>query len=265
MNRAMKSVTMSRMISRPTTLEFIAEIFDDFIEFHGDRLFKDDKSIVGGIATLDGKPVTVVGVQKGHTIEDNLARNFGSPHPEGYRKALRLMKQAEKFNRPVITFVNTSGAYCGIGAEERGQGDAIARNLIEMADLKVPIICIFIGEGGSGGALALAVADEVWMLENGMYAVLSPEGFASILWRNPSRVEEAAELMKITAQDLIQNKVIDKIIPEPEDGLHNNLKYSTDIIKTELINKLEVLSNKNIEDLLSERYNRFRQFGEYSE
>ena len=265
MNRSMKSVTMSRMISRPTTLEFIDEIFDDFIEFHGDRLFKDDKSIVGGIATLDGKPVTVVGVQKGHTIEDNLVRNFGSPHPEGYRKALRLMKQAEKFNRPVITFVNTSGAYCGIGAEERGQGEAIARNLIEMADLKVPIICIFIGEGGSGGALALAVADEVWMLENGMYAVLSPEGFASILWRNPSRVEEAAELMKITAQDLIQNKVIDKIIPEPEDGLHNNLKYSTDIIKTELINKLEVLSNKNIEDLLSERYNRFRQFGEYSE
>ena len=175
------------------------------------------------------------------------------------------MKQAEKFNRPVITFVNTSGAYCGIGAEERGQGEAIARNLIEMADLKVPIICIFIGEGGSGGALALAVADEVWMLENGMYAVLSPEGFASILWRDPTRVEEAAELMKITAEDLIKNNVIDKIIPEPEEGLHNNLKYTTDILKKELIDKIKVLSEKNVDTLLAERYNRFRQFGEYSE
>ncbi len=265
MNRAMKSVNMSRMISRPTTLEFIDEIFDDFIEFHGDRLFKDDKAIVGGIATLDGKPVTIVGVQKGHTIEENLERNFGSPNPEGYRKALRLMKQAEKFNRPVITFVNTSGAYCGIGAEERGQGEAIARNLIEMADLKVPIICIFIGEGGSGGALALAVADQIFMLENGMYAVLSPEGFASILWRDPSRVEEAAELMKITAEDLLNNKVIDKIIPEPEEGLHNNLKFTTDILKTELIKELKTLSAKTKDELLSERYKRFRQFGEFSE
>ena len=265
MNRAMKSVNISRMISRPTTLEFVEQIFDDFIEFHGDRLFKDDKSIVGGIATIDNKPVTIIGVQKGHTIEDNLSRNFGSPHPEGYRKALRLMKQAEKFKRPVITFVNTSGAYCGIGAEERGQGEAIARNLIEMANLKTPIICIFIGEGGSGGALALALADRVWMLENGMYAVLSPEGFASILWRDPSRVDEAAELMKITAKDLIQNKVIDKIIPEPEEGLHNNLNYSTKIIKEELINELNLLSNKSVSELLLERYNRFRQFGEFNE
>lgn len=265
MSNAMKSVTMSRMISRPTSFEFINNIFDDFIEFHGDRFFMDDTSIIGGIAFLEDKPVTVLGVQKGHTIEENIKRNFGCPNPEGYRKMLRLMKQAEKFHRPVITFVNTSGAYCGIGAEERGQGEAIARNLISMSSLKTPIISIFIGEGGSGGALAFAVADKVWMLDNGMYAVLSPEGFASILWRDPSKIEEAAELMKLTAKDLIKNKVIDKIIPEPEDGLHNNLKFTTDIIKKELIIEIENLSKKHIDELLNERYNRFRQYGEFEE
>lgn len=265
MNKAMRSVNISRMIARPTTQEFIDAIFDDFIELHGDRYFWDDKSIVGGIATLNGKAVTVLGVQKGHTIDENIKRNFGSPNPEGYRKTLRLMKQAEKFKRPVITFVNTSGAYCGIGAEERGQGEAIARNLIEMAGLKTPIICIFIGEGGSGGALAFAVADEVWMLENGMYAVLSPEGFASILWRDPTRVEEAAELMKVNAEELIKNHVIDKIIPEPEEGLHNNLAFSADIIKDSLIQKLAELSSIDVSDLTDRRYSRFRNFGEFSE
>ena len=265
MNQAMKSITMSRMIARPTTLEFIEAVFEDFIEFHGDRHFMDDKSIVGGIASLSGTPVTVIGVQKGHTIEENISRNFGCPNPEGYRKMLRLMKQAEKFHRPIITFVNTSGAYAGVGAEERGQGEAIARNLVEMSALKVPIISIFIGEGGSGGALALAVADKVWMLENGMYAVLSPEGFASILWRDPSRVEEAAELMKLTAQDLLQNKVIEKIIPEPEEGLHNNLDYTADILKKELKKELAYLSEKSTEVLLKERYYRFRQYGEFKE
>lgn len=265
MNKAMKSVSISRMIARPTSLEFIDAIFDDFIEFHGDRYFMDDKSIVGGIASLDEKPVTVIGVQKGHTIEENIARNFGSPNPEGYRKMLRLMKQAEKFHRPVITFINTSGAYCGIGAEERGQGEAIARSLFELSALKTPIISIFIGEGGSGGALALAVADRVWMLENGMYAVLSPEGFASILWRDPARAEEAAELMKLTADDLLQNKVIEKIIPEPKEGLHNNLTFTTDILKKELKKELAHLCGKGVEALLAERYNRFRQYGEFKE
>lgn len=265
MNKAAKSVKYSRKVSRPTSLEFIAEIFDDFIEFHGDRHFADDKSIVGGVALLDGRPVTVIGIQKGHTIEENIERSFGSPNPEGYRKALRLMKQAEKFHRPVITLVNTSGAYCGIGAEERGQGEAIARCLFEMSGLKTPIISIFIGEGGSGGALAMAMADRVWMLENGMYAVLSPEGFASILWRDPARADEAAELMKLTAEDLLKNKVIEKIIPESEEGIHNDLKFTTSVMKQCLIEELTLLSNMDVSQMLSERYQRFRQYGEFEE
>ena len=183
---------------RLTALDFAQGIFDDFIELHGDRNFRDDGAVIGGIGRLNGQAVTVVGIQKGKNLQDNLNRNFGQPHPEGYRKALRLMKQAEKFGRPVVTFINTAGAYPGVGAEERGQGEAIARNLMEMSDLKVPIIAIIIGEGGSGGALALAVADKVWMLENTIYSILSPEGFATILWKDGSRSEEAAELMKIT-------------------------------------------------------------------
>ena len=184
---------------RLTALDFAQGIFDDFIELHGDRNFRDDGAVIGGIGRLNGQAVTVVGIQKGKNLQDNLNRNFGQPHPEGYRKALRLMKQAEKFGRPVVTFINTAGAYPGVGAEERGQGEAIARNLMEMSDLKVPIIAIIIGEGGSGGALALAVADKVWMLENTIYSILSPEGFATILWKDGSRSEEAAELMKITS------------------------------------------------------------------
>ena len=188
---------------RLTALDFAQGIFDDFIELHGDRNFRDDGAIIGGIGRLNGQAVTVVGIQKGRNLQDNLNRNFGQPHPEGYRKALRLMKQAEKFGRPVVTFINTAGAYPGVGAEERGQGEAIARNLMEMSDLKVPIIAIIIGEGGSGGALALAVADKVWMLENTIYSILSPEGFATILWKDGSRSEEAAELMKITSGELL--------------------------------------------------------------
>ena len=182
---------------RLTALDFAKEIFDDFIELHGDRNFRDDGAVIGGIGRLNGQAVTVVGIQKGKNLQDNLNRNFGQPHPEGYRKALRLMKQAEKFGRPVVTFINTAGAYPGVGAEERGQGEAIARNLMEMSDLKVPIIAIIIGEGGSGGALALAVADKVWMLENTIYSILSPEGFATILWKDGSRSEEAAELIRL--------------------------------------------------------------------
>lgn len=265
MGKAMKSVEIARKIARPTTREFIDELFDDFIELHGDRYFMDDGAIVGGIATFFGKAVTVIGVQKGHTLDENMACNFGQPNPEGYRKALRLMRQAEKFHRPVITLVNTSGAYPGLGAEERGQGEAIARNLYEMSGIKTPIISIFIGEGGSGGALALAVADRVWMLEHGMYAVLSPEGFASILWRDSSRVEEAADLMKLTAKDLLLNGVIEKMIPEPEEGLENNLTYTTDLMKEELQEELEVLASMDTETLLKERYERFRKFGEFKE
>ncbi len=265
MNKAAEVLAASRKITRPTTLELIAAIFDDFIELHGDRHFADDGAIVGGIATLNGNPVTVVGVQKGHTTEENIRRNFGSPNPEGYRKQMRLMKQAEKFHRPVITFINTSGAYCGIGAEERGQGEAIARCLFETAGLKTPVISIFIGEGGSGGALALACGDKVWMLQNGMYAVLSPEGFASILWRSPARAAEAAELMKITAPDLLKNGVIEKIIPEPKEGLDHNLAYTASILKEELVKELHTLCQMDIEELLQKRYERFRKFGEFSE
>ena len=198
---------------RLTALDFAQGIFDDFIELHGDRNFRDDGAVIGGIGRLNGQAVTVVGIQKGRNLQDNLNRNFGQPHPEGYRKALRLMKQAEKFGRPVVTFINTAGAYPGVGAEERGQGEAIARNLMEMSDLKVPIIAIIIGEGGSGGALALAVADKVWMLENTIYSILSPEGFATILWKDGSRSEEAAELMKITSGELLNMGIVDKVIP----------------------------------------------------
>ena len=261
MSNAMNSVAIARMIERPNTRQFIKAIFDDFMEFHGDRYYADDGAIVGGIASLNGTPVTVIGVQKGQ----NVACNFGCPNPEGYRKALRLMKQAEKFHRPVITFINTAGAFCGIGAEERGQGEALARNQMEMSRLKTPIISIFIGEGGSGGALALAVADRVWMLEHGMYSVLSPEGFASILWRDSSRVAEAAELMKMTARDLLQNEVIDKMFLEPKEGLENNLEYTADALKEALCETIPKLQKKDIDELLEERYNRFRKFGEFIE
>ena len=246
----------ARSQSRLTTLDYAEQIFDDFMELHGDRHFADDGAIVGGIGLLDGQAVTVIGVQKGKNLQDNLNRNFGQPNPEGYRKALRLMKQAEKFKRPVVTFINTAGAYPGIGAEERGQGEAIARNLLEMSDLKVPIIAIIIGEGGSGGALALAVADKDWMLEHTMYAVLSPEGFASILWKDGSRSIEAAELMKITAGELLKMEVVDKVIPE-----HGY--FSSEIIqmlKTNLIEELKNLDQYPLNDLLEKRYQRFRKY-----
>lgn len=265
MSEAMKSVAIVRMIERPNTRQFIGALFDDFLELHGDRYFADDGAVVGGIATFQGQPVTVIGIQKGHTLDENVSCNFGSPNPEGYRKALRLMKQAEKFHRPVITLINTAGAFCGIGAEERGQGEAIARNLMEMSRLKTPVISIFIGEGGSGGALALAVADTVWMLEHGMYSVLSPEGFASILWRDPSRVDEAAALMKMTARHLLKNHVIDKMFTESAEGLENDLTFTTDQIRDALQETLPQLMAMSTEELLDKRYERFRQYGEYTE
>lgn len=241
---------------RLTALDFAQGIFDDFIELHGDRNFRDDGAVIGGIGRLNGQAVTVVGIQKGKNLQDNLSRNFGQPHPEGYRKALRLMKQAEKFGRPVVTFINTAGAYPGVGAEERGQGEAIARNLMEMSDLKVPIIAIIIGEGGSGGALALAVADKVWMLENTIYSILSPEGFATILWKDGSRVEEAAELMKITSSELLNMGIIDKIIPERGYFTSEILEA----VKTAIVDELKELSQLSTEDLLEARYQRFRKY-----
>ena len=228
----------------------------DFAELHGDRNFRDDGAIIGGIGRLNGQAVTVVGIQKGRNLQDNLNRNFGQPHPEGYRKALRLMKQAEKFGRPVVTFINTAGAYPGVGAEERGQGEAIARNLMEMSDLKVPIIAIIIGEGGSGGALALAVADKVWMLENTIYSILSPEGFATILWKDGSRSEEAAELMKITSGELLNMGIVDKVIPER--GYFTS--EIIEAIKTAIVDELAELSQLSTEDLLEARYQRFRKY-----
>ena len=241
---------------RLTALDFAQGIFDDFIELHGDRNFRDDGAIIGGIGRLNGQAVTVVGIQKGRNLQDNLNRNFGQPHPEGYRKALRLMKQAEKFGRPVVTFINTAGAYPGVGAEERGQGEAIARNLMEMSDLKVPIIAIIIGEGGSGGALALAVADKVWMLENTIYSILSPEGFATILWKDGSRSEEAAELMKITSGESLNMGIVDKVIPER--GYFTS--EIIEAIKTEIVDELAELSQLSTEDLLEARYQRFRKY-----
>ena len=241
---------------RLTALDFAQGIFDDFIELHGDRNFRDDGAVIGGIGRLSGQAVTVVGIQKGRNLQDNLNRNFGQPHPEGYRKALRLMKQAEKFGRPVVTFINTAGAYPGVGAEERGQGEAIARNLMEMSDLKVPIIAIIIGEGGSGGALALAVADKVWMLENTIYSILSPEGFATILWKDGSRSEEAAELMKITSGELLNMGIVDKVIPER--GYFTS--EIIEAIKTAIVDELAELSQLSTEDLLEARYQRFRKY-----
>lgn len=251
-----KIVREAREQSRLTALDFANGIFDEFIELHGDRSFRDDGAVIGGIGWLGDQAVTVVGIQKGKSLHDNLKRNFGQPHPEGYRKALRLMKQAEKFGRPVVTFINTAGAYPGVGAEERGQGEAIARNLMEMSDLKVPIIAIIIGEGGSGGALALAVADRVWMLENSIYAVLSPEGFASILWKDGSRAMEAAELMKITSHELLEMGIVDKIILE-EDFSSKELLAC---VKSELRAELDRLQGLPLDQLIEERYQRFRKY-----
>ncbi len=256
-------VLVSREQKRPTSLEYIDEIFDDFIEFHGDRYFGDDKALVGGVASLNGMNVTVIGEQKGTDTKDNIYRNFGMPSPEGYRKALRLMKQAEKFGRPIVTFVDTPGAFCGVTAEERGQGEAIARNLMEMAGLKVPVLTFIIGEGGSGGALAVAVSNKIYMLENSIYGVLSPEGFASILWKDGTRAQEAADVMKITANDLLLLKVIDGIIEEPVGGAHKNFAMVAGNIKEVMLRELKELQLLSQEELLNHRYERFRAFGKF--
>lgn len=248
-------VKLARDSERPTGLDYIRHIFKGFIEFHGDRRFADDRAVVGGIARLNGNPVTVIAIEKGHTAKERAYRNFGAAHPEGYRKALRLMKQAEKFGRPVVCFIDTSGAYCGIGAEERGQGQAIAENLMEMSTLCVPVISILIGEGGSGGALGLAVSDRVWMLQNAVYSVISPEGCASILWKDAAKAEIAAARLKLTAEDAKSLGVIERILSEDDIGK----KEFYDNIRTLLTEELNELSNDL--DLVSRCYERFRRIG----
>jgi acetyl-CoA carboxylase carboxyl transferase subunit beta len=249
----------ARQMSRPSALDYLNYICDDFHELHGDRALNDDHAVVGGIGHIDGQPVTVIAQVKGSSSAECMDRNFGMPLPDGYRKALRLMKQAEKFGRPIITFVNTSGAFCGLEAEERGMGEAIAKNLYEMSALKVPVLCILIGEGGSGGALALAVGNEVWMLENATYSILSPEGYASILWKDGSRAEEAAEIMKITAQDLEKLGIIEKIIPEYGQADEFSVPYIGKFLKHNIKEFLKKFQNMAPEEIAAERYNRFRQ------
>lgn len=255
---AWDKVTMARRLERPKALDYINSIFEDFIEFHGDRCYGDDKAIVGGIASLEGMTVTVIGEQKGKNVKENMQRNFGMPEPEGYRKALRLMKQAEKFKRPIITFIDTPGAYPGMGAEERGQGEAIARNIMEMSRLKVPIICIVIGEGSSGGALALGVGDKIVMLENSVYSILSPEGFASILYKDSTKAKEAAEDMKATAKDLKKLGIIDDIIKEDKEGAEKDFEGLTEELKKYILKNIKKLQKISPEELIEGRYEKFR-------
>jgi len=256
--RAWDRVEISRMKDRPVGSDYIGALFTDFTEFHGDRYFADDKAIIGGIARFHGKPVTVIVQAKGTNTRENIERNFGMPSPDGYRKALRLMKQAEKFGRPVICFVDTPGAFCGVAAEERGQGEAIARNLYELSSLKVPVLSIVIGEGGSGGALALAAGDQVWMMENSIYSILSPEGFASILWKDSTRAKEAAEVMKLTAADLKDLGIIEQVIPENQPLTRENMADTMEELKNRIEEFLETYQLLDPEKLLNKRYKRFR-------
>ena len=257
---AWEKVKAVRQAIRPSAKDYMDYIFDFFVEAMGDRAYGDDQAIMGGIAMLNGQPITVIADMKGNTIEECQKRNFGMPLPEGYRKALRLMKQAEKFGRPIVSFVNTAGAYCGIEAEERGQGEAIARNLLEMSALKVPVLCIVIGEGGSGGALATAVGNEVWMMENATYSILSPEGFASILWKDASAAPKASEVMNITSQDLNRLGVVEKIIPEFGGANPNTVEAIGEYMRDEIVKFLDACEGKDWESFAEERYNRFRKY-----
>jgi acetyl-CoA carboxylase carboxyl transferase subunit alpha len=261
---AAQKMHLARHHQRPTSLDFIQEIFTDFIELHGDRLFADDLAIVGGLAKLDGLPVTVIGHQRGKDTKDNIARFFGSPHPEGFRKALRLMQQATKFKRPIVTFIDTKGAYPGSAAEERGQAEAIARNLREMATFGVPIVCVVIGEGGSGGALALGVGNRVLMLENAIYSAISPNGAASILWKDASKADQAAEAMKITAKDLLGFGIVEEVVPEPKGGAHRDIPESAAAVREALVRHLHELRSMAPEQLIEDRYQKFRRIGVFT-
>jgi acetyl-CoA carboxylase carboxyl transferase subunit alpha len=256
---------LARHPKRPHTLDLFRLLFEDFIELHGDRVFGDDKAIVGGLARFEGEPVVVIGHQKGRDTRENIARNFGMPHPEGYRKALRLMELAAKFSKPLITFIDTPGAYPGLGAEERGQAEAIARNLREMAGLATPIVCVVTGEGGSGGALAIGVANRVLMLEHAIYSVISPEGCAAILWGEATKAPEAAELMRITAPDLLKLGVIDGIVPEPTGGAHRNWEETAENLRGPLRHALWELRSRTADELVGERYEKFRRIGVFEE
>jgi acetyl-CoA carboxylase carboxyl transferase subunit alpha len=255
---------LARHPQRPSTLDYIAEIFRDFLEFHGDRSFGDDRAIVGGFASFNDRSIMVIGHQKGKTLKERMQRNFGMPNPEGYRKALRLMKMAEKFGRPIVTFIDTPGAYPGIGAEERGQAEAIARNLYAMSRLTVPIISIVIGEGGSGGALALGVSDRILMLEHGVYSVISPEGCAAILWDDPAKVPDAAAALKMTAQDLVELHIVDEVIPEPLGGAHREPRAVTERVSKTLSNQLFQLNDLPVDQLLAQRDRKYRRIGAVS-
>jgi acetyl-CoA carboxylase carboxyl transferase subunit alpha len=260
-----QKVLLSRHINRPYTLDYIPLVFSDFTELHGDRNFKDDPAIVGGLAKIDGMPVMVMGQQKGRNTKEKIYRNFGMPHPEGYRKALRLMRMAERFNIPIVTFIDTPGAYPGLGAEERGQAEAIAKNLKEMAVLKTPIVSIVIGEGGSGGALAIGVSDRVLMMEYATYSVISPEGCAAILWSDGTKAELAAEALKITADDLVELGVIDGVVKEPVGGAHRSLEGAAQNLKKTILDSFVELKKLSIEELTNKRYDKFRKMGMFVE
>lgn len=256
-------VQIARHSERPTTLEYVAYLFTDFLECHGDRLYGDDEAIVAGIARYHGRPVTVIGQQRGRDTKENIRRNFGMPHPEGYRKALRIMKQAEKFNRPIISFIDTKGAYPGKAAEERGQSEAIARNLFEMAGLSVPIVCLVIGEGGSGGALGIGVGDHLHMLENSWYSVIAPESAAALLWKDAGQGQRAAETMKITAFDWKELGILDEVIPEPKGGAHHDPETQAKEIDKVLGASLQVLSQIPKDELFEQRLQKYKNFGQY--
>ncbi|RIZ57604.1 acetyl-CoA carboxylase carboxyltransferase subunit alpha [Paraclostridium bifermentans] len=260
---AWDKVSISRDIKRPNAENYIKNICSLFIELHGDRLYKDDPSIIGGIGKIGDFEVTLIGHQKGKDINEQIKRNFGMPHPEGYRKALRLMKQAEKFNRPIITFIDTPGAFCGIEAEERGQGEAIAKNLLEMSSLKVPILSIVIGEGGSGGALGIGVSNEIAMLQNSVYSVISPEGLSSILFKDASKSKDASEIMKLTSSDLKDLGIIDHIIEEPPGTAHSDLEAVSNDIKDYIINRLSFYKDFSKDEIVNHRYGKFRNIGVY--
>ena len=258
-----QKVEIARNPKRKTSIEYIEQIFDEFIELHGDRNFKDDQAIICGLGLIGNQSYTIIAEQKGRTTKENVLRNFGMPNPESYRKAIRFMKQAEKFNRPVITFIDTKGAYPGVGAEERGQGEAIAKSMFEMAKLKVPVISIVIGEGSSGGALAIGVSNKIYMLENAIYSILSPEGYSSILWKDSSRYEEAAEKMKLTAKDLYEMKVIDTIIPEPVEMKESDFDKVAKTIKNEIKKDVEKMQKQAKEAIVEQRYQKFRNLGTF--
>ncbi len=262
---AWERIQIIREKNRPTIRDYLPLICDEFFEMHGDRLYGDDGAIISGVGSIGGTPVTIIAEVKGRNLEENKKSNFAMPHPEGYRKALRLAKQAEKFNRPIICFIDTSGAFCGVEAEKRGQGEAIARNLMEFMTLKTPIISIVLGEGGSGGALALGVCDELAMLENAIYSVISPRGFASILWKDASREKEASNIMRITAEDMIELKVAEYIIEEPLGGAHNDLHQTAENILEYILKAIDRKTTISDDILLEERYNKFRKIGEFEE